>query len=109
MSVITTHVLNTTAGEPAKGVLVVLEFRETETQPWERIGEGRTDANGRLQNFVPGQDITKAGLYCLRFDTSSVSPFFPEVVVQFWVSDLQQHYHIPLLLSRFGYTTYRGS
>jgi len=109
MSLVTTHVLNTTDGEPATGVLVILEFRETATQPWVRVSEGRTDANGRLQNLLPEGNAAKPGLYCLRFDTAPLSPFFPEVVVQFVISDLNRRYHIPLLLGRFGYSTYRGS
>ena len=109
MSLVTTHVLNITVGEPAEGVRVILEFRETATQPWVRVGEGRTDAHGRLQNLLPEDNAAKPGVYCLRFDTAPLSPFFPEVVVQFVISDLHRHYHVPLLLGRFGYSTYRGS
>jgi 5-hydroxyisourate hydrolase len=109
MSFVTTHVLNTGAGEPARGVPVVLKFREACTQPWAILGHGTTDANGRLQDILPPDYPAKPGLYCLSFDSASLSQFFPEVSVHFAVSDPQQHYHIPVLLSEFGYTTYRGT
>jgi 5-hydroxyisourate hydrolase len=109
MSFVTTHVLNTVAGEPARGIAVVLTFRESLAQPWAILGQGTTDANGRLQDLLPADYPAKPGLYCLRFDSSSFSRFFPEVSVHFAVSDPLQRYHIPLLLSEFGYTTYRGT
>lgn len=109
MSFVTTHVLNTVAGEPGRGVPVVLKFRETSMQPWAILGQGTTDANGRLQDLLPANYPAKPGLYCLSFDSASLSRFFPEVSVHFAVSDPLQQYHIPLLLSEFGYTTYRGT
>lgn len=109
MSLITTHVLDTAAGEPAAEVPVELEYREAPALSWSFVERGKTDVDGRLQNLLaPGQAL-KPGLYRLRFDTSTRSPFFPEVVIQFVVVDPQQHYHVPLLLARFGYSTYRGS
>ena len=109
MSLITTHVLNTAAGKPAHGVKVVLEYRETAAQPWKNLGQSKTDANGRIVDLLPGNWAAKPGLYCLRFDSATLSQFFPEISVQFVVSDPAQNYHIPLLLTDFGYTTYRGS
>lgn len=109
MSLITTHVLDTTAGKPGAGIAVVLEYCEGTMRSWTVLNHGVTDAEGRLRNLLTTDHEPKAGLYRLRFDTSAHSLFFPEVVVQFFVADLRQHYHVPLLLTRFGYTTYRGS
>jgi 5-hydroxyisourate hydrolase len=109
MSFVTTHVLNTVAGEPGRGVPVVLKFRETAAESWTILGQGVTDANGRLRDLVPANYRAKPGHYCLIFDSASLSRFFPEVSVHFAVSDPRQQYHIPLLLSEFGYTTYRGT
>jgi 5-hydroxyisourate hydrolase len=109
MSLITTHVLDTAAGQPAPGVAVVLEYGEGPERSWTVLNRGETDVNGRLQNLLAPDHALRPGHYRLRFDTATRSPFFPEVIVQFVVSDLQWHYHIPLLLTRFGYTTYRGN
>jgi 5-hydroxyisourate hydrolase len=109
MSLITTHVLDTAAGGPVEGIRVLLEYREKPEQPCSIISQGKTDADGRLHCRFPGDQPPKPGLYSLRFDTSKVSPFFPEVLIQFNVADVEQHYHVPLLLTHFGYTTYRGS
>lgn len=109
MSLITTHVLDTTAGEPVAGIAIVLEYCEQSMQSWNVISHGRTDNDGRLQSSCTTDHLPQTGLYRLRFDTSAHSSFFPEVIVQFFVADPGQRYHIPLLLSRFGYTTYRGS
>lgn len=109
MSLITTHVLDIAAGEPASGVAVRLEYCEAPEGPWAILNQDKTDANGRLQNLLAPGHVLQPGLYRFRFDTSVHSPFFPEVVVQFVVSDVRQHYHVPLLLTHFGYTTYRGS
>jgi 5-hydroxyisourate hydrolase len=103
MSPITTHVLNTSEGRPAAGISVVLEFLSTP------LARGTTDADGRISTLLPESHALEAGVYCLRFDTSAVSPFFPEVSIQFRIENPQQHYHVPLLLSPYGYSTYRGS
>jgi 5-hydroxyisourate hydrolase len=108
MSPITTHVLDLTVGHPAAGIPVTLEFREEQAQSWIKIGLGSTDSDGRIHDLLPKDYLIKKGLYCLRFDTSVTSSFFPEVSVQFRVTDTHQHYHIPLLLTSFGYSTYRG-
>lgn len=109
MSFISTHILNMVVGEPARGVPVVLMFREEAAQPWKIIGRGLTDLKGRLQDFLPADFKPASGLYCLNFDSRTFSRFFPEISVQFVVLDPQQHYHVPLLVSEFGYTTYRGA
>lgn len=109
MSLITTHVLDTAAGRPVEGIEVLLEYREKPEQTRNVISQGKTDADGRLHCRFPGDQPPTPGLYSLRFDTSKVSLFFPEVLIQFNVADVEQHYHVPLLLTHFGYTTYRGS
>ena len=100
MSQVTTHVLDTAAGRPAAGVAVRLERDSTV------LAHGETDADGRIGDLGP--DLLEPGTYRLRFDTSARSGFFPEVVVAFKVAD-DAHVHVPLLLSPFGYSTYRGS
>jgi 5-hydroxyisourate hydrolase len=102
---ITTHVLDVAQGKPAAGIPVRLEIREQ--QAWTLLGEGSTDAEGRLRTLVKG--ALRAGTYRLTFETRSRSAFFPEVSILFEVKDPSAHYHVPLLLSPFGYSTYRGS
>jgi 5-hydroxyisourate hydrolase len=101
---ITTHVLDTAQGRPASGVPVRLEVREP--SGWTLVGQGATDADGRLRTLTQG--AVAAGTYRLVFDTRARSGFFPEITIAFTVED-GAHYHVPLLLSPFGYSTYRGS
>lgn len=105
MSTISTHVLDTARGAPARGVPLRLEVRQG--AGWRGIGRGTTDEDGRLST-LPSIDV---GTYRLIFDTGSYNPdgFFPVVTIEFVVRDPGQHYHVPLLLSPFGYSTYRGS
>ena len=98
MSTLSTHVLDTAAGVPATGVRVSLESR-TGTP----LDQAVTDQDGRIGSL--GGELV-AGDYVLRFETDGV--FFPEVVVVFTISD-ERHHHVPLLLSPYGYSTYRGS
>ena|SRR5688500_18428941 len=113
MSAITTHILDVSAGFPARGVPVVLE-RQT-SAGWEIIGSGKTDDDGRLRDLLNSDARLQAGNYRLTFDTGSyfrerqTEGFYPQVTVIFIVRDADQHYHVPLLLSPFGYSTYRGS
>jgi 5-hydroxyisourate hydrolase len=113
MSGITTHVLDTARGRPAAGVPVTLEAK-TEGG-WRVVGRGVTDADGRLRDLAPADFVLTEGDYRLTFDTGSyfaaagVGGFYTEVVVSFVVRDAASHYHVPLLLSPYGYTTYRGS
>lgn len=102
---ITTHVLDTAQGKPASGIPVRLELREP--QGWTPVGDGVTDADGRLRTLV--KSPLRAGTYRLTFETRARSAFFPEVSITFEVADASAHYHLPLLLSPFGYSTYRGS
>lgn len=108
MSPITTHVLDSASGRPASGVRVKLEYQNASGQ-WEYLAEGAADADGRVRDLLPENYALKPGLYSLRFDTSSRSAFFPEVILRFRVDHPGQRYHVPLLLSPFSFTTYRGS
>ncbi len=103
---ITTHVLDTAQGRPASGIAVRLEHRGA--GGWSLVGQGVTDADGRLKTLTqPGK--LAAGTYRITFDTAQRSAFFPEESIVFAVADSDAHYHVPLLLSPFGYSTYRGS
>jgi len=107
---ITTHVLDTSRGRPAAGVKVTLE-RLTGAADWTVVGDGRTDDNGRLTALA---GTVAAGTYRLLFDTAGYfsgdgrRAFYPHVSIAFDVEP-EAHAHVPLLLSPFGYTTYRGS
>ncbi len=105
MSTISTHVLNTSSGKAAANVGVRLFESNRE------IGSSATDANGRCASLLPSGEQLAAGVYRLVFDVQPVFPegLYPEVSVVFVVRDPAAHYHIPLLISPFGYTTYRGS
>jgi 5-hydroxyisourate hydrolase len=105
--VITTHVLDLATGLPAAGVAVVLELDSE--NGWREVARTRTDDDGRARDLG---SAPAPGRFRLRFDTASylgLGGFFPEVTVQFAVQDVGQHLHLPLLLSPFGYSTYRGS
>jgi 5-hydroxyisourate hydrolase len=122
---VTTHVLDTARGAPAAGVPVRLESVSGVGQ--EEIGRASTDADGRVREIGRantdadgrvreiGPDRLPPGTYRLVFDTAAyfaqqrTAGFFPEVAISFTVDGDGQHYHVPLLLSPFGYATYRGS
>jgi 5-hydroxyisourate hydrolase len=106
---ISTHVLDTSRGRPAAGVPVVLEHAGA------TIMRAETDADGRVRELVPAGTAPEAGDYRLSFDTGAyfaalgAEGFYPRVVVEFTLRDPAQHHHVPLLLSAYGYSTYRGS
>lgn len=108
---ITTHVLDTARGRPAAGMRVALA-RVTSDGAAE-VGAGTTDDDGRLEDL--GTAVDEAGRYRLVFATGAwfagqgIDTFYPEVAVDVDVARPGEHYHVPLLLSPFGYTTYRGS
>jgi 5-hydroxyisourate hydrolase len=112
--VITTHVLDVAHGRPAAGVKVVLEQADR-GERWQEVGRGVTDAQGRLRTLMAASAAPTAGVYRLVFDTGAyfaqhgAPAFFPQVTVAFEVADAGDHYHVPLLLSPFGYSTYRGT
>jgi 5-hydroxyisourate hydrolase len=113
MSPVTTHVLDTARGVPAQGLPVLLEVRSRQGR-YRALARRLTDANGRVQDLMPAGPLPR-GLYRLTFDTAayfrrSRTPcFFPSVSVLFDIRDRKAHYHVPLLLSPFGYSTYRGT
>lgn len=114
MSTITTHVLDTSVGKPAAGIPVALE-RKTHTAGWQTVSEGITDIDGRVGNMLPPGEVFLPGHYRLTFETGpyfslmDLNCFFPLVTISFVVRDIHEHHHVPLLISPFGYSTYRGS
>lgn len=107
MAHISTHVLDTVRGVPGAGVAVTLERIEGEGT--EHLSSASTDDDGRVANLLGGHRL-RTGVYRLTFNTAAYgNAFYPEVTVVFRVSDPDQHHHIPLLLSAYGYSTYRGS
>jgi 5-hydroxyisourate hydrolase len=109
---ISTHVLDNERGQPAVGVHVVLERRQGEQHV--RLGEGLTDADGRIGSLLPGDLL--AGIYRITFDAAGYfaaqggeMPFLRTVSIDFEIADTGRPYHVPLLLTRFACTSYRGS
>jgi 5-hydroxyisourate hydrolase len=113
MSGITTHVLDTSRGRPAAGVPVTLEVEAA--GGWKLLGKGITNGEGRITDLTLNDAQLIAGVYRLIFDTGKYfagqqrNAFYPQVTIVFRIEDPAQHYHVPLLLSPFGYSTYRGS
>ncbi|MGC3873122.1 hydroxyisourate hydrolase [Halomonas sp. GXIMD04776] len=108
------HVLNIQDGKPSGGVEVVLE-KQTDGG-WETLNQATTDEeSGRISALFPKDQAFESGVYRVTFETGDwfeahdTETFFPEIPVPFKVEDTDQHYHIPLLLSPYGYSTYRGS
>jgi 5-hydroxyisourate hydrolase len=113
MSAITTHVLDTARGRAAEGIPVRLEHQRG--GEWQAVGNGHTDRDGRLRSLSPDGAPLAPGIYRLTFQTGNyftsqgARTFYPEVVVIFETAPGETHYHVPLLISPFGYTTYRGT
>ena len=113
MTHITTHVLDVSLGRPAANVSVVLEEQSPAGQ-WTESARGTTDADGRLREWAAAKTMS-AGIYRLTFDTRAyfaaqkIASLYPQVVVVFEVQEAEKNYHLPLLLSPFGYSTYLGS
>ena len=105
MSGISTHILDTAAGCPAAGIAVQLFFDDR------KLAAAVTNADGRIQALMPPDVPLSAGIYKIVFAVGGRWPdgFYPEVSVTFLVNDPGLHYHVPLLISPFGFTTYRGS
>ncbi len=112
MSQITTHVLDTASGKPAAGIKIALY--QSDGNGWRPLAEGITNTDGRIAGLLPKHLVLHAGVYKMEFlvkdyfDRQGLSGFYPYVPIIFEISSAE-HYHIPLLLSPFGYTTYRGS
>lgn len=109
---ITTHVLDTSTGVPGQGMHICL--KELVNKQWQIVSLGLTNKDGRISNLLPPGKKLPVGKYMMEFDTEAYyalqgqNGFYPEVQIQFKVND-ESHYHIPLLLNPFGFTTYRGS
>jgi 5-hydroxyisourate hydrolase len=114
MSAITTHVLDTSRGRPAAGIPVLLEHLQPD-RTWKRVGSGETDQDGRLRTLMDAGAPLMPGTYRLVFETrryfdaAGAPAFYPSIAVTFDALAGETHYHVPLLVSPFGYSTYRGS
>ena len=116
-SPITTHVLDTARGRPAAGVPITLAIAERTASAvtYRTLGQGQTDGDGRLRSLLPAETALAPGIYRLTFDTAAyfqalgITGFYPEVAVSFQLTAPGEHYHVPLLLSPYGFSTYRGS
>ena len=112
MSQITTHILDTTKGKPAAGITIVLY--KGGNDEWTEIARGKTNRDGRIADLLPKEQLLQIGIYKLRFETKDyfdkdrIPTFYPYVEIVFDIQS-NDHYHIPLLLNPFGYSTYRGS
>lgn len=109
---ISTHVLDLARGVGGRDVPVVLSKR-TPTGDWKKIASSRTDQNGRVRSFGDPKSFAP-GDYRLEFDMAAypdraATPFFPEITVTFRVTDAGGHYHVPVVVSPYGYSTYRGN
>lgn len=111
-SPITTHVLDTRSGAPAQGLAITLS--RSDEGVWRELASGVTNADGRIADLLEPGSLTP-GLYEMHFNTGAyhdqlgLEGFYPEVRVNFEIKRVDEHYHVPLLLSPFGYSTYRGS
>jgi 5-hydroxyisourate hydrolase len=112
MSQLTTHILDTTKGKPADGVSVYLFQQHGED--WTEITLASTNADGRIPHLIRKELILEPGIYKLKFLTKEyfelqgIQTFYPFVEIVFSITG-NEHYHVPLLLSPYGYSTYRGS
>lgn len=113
MSQITTHILDTALGKPAQGVAIQLSTWVN--NQWQVLAHGVTNQDGRISGLLPNDQVLPAGRYQMRFELESYlkqsgqAVFYPYAEIIFQIVGDGQHYHIPLLLSPFGYSTYRGS
>ena len=112
MSQITTHVLDTSKGSPARGISIILEGLNG--GEWLEIAKGTTNNDGRAADLLAKEKVLEKGVYRITFDTASyfkangTKGFYPYVSIVFEIEDAA-HYHVPLLLNPYGYSTYRGS
>lgn len=112
MSQLTTHILDTGLGKPAAGVAIVLY--QQQSSEWKQIGTGVTNEDGRVHNLVAKDFVLPFGHYKMKFETKEyfdkqlIRTFYPWIEIIFEINNIE-HYHVPLLLNAFGYSTYRGS
>ncbi len=110
---VSTHVLDTSTGRPAQSVTVRLTHLQGSS--WQLVAEAVTDADGRVAALVTAAEAMPAGTYRLTFDVADYfgardqQTFYAEIAIDFVVRDTSEHYHVPLLLSPYGYSTYRGA
>jgi len=110
---LSTHILDTSLGRPAAGVIVTLEREETNS--WHILNTTQTDEDGRCKDLLGDFYKLIGGTYRIRFETAayfasrSIPTLYPHIEIIFTITNPQEHYHIPLLLTANGYTTYRGS
>lgn len=110
---ITTHIIDTAEGRPAEGIRVAVEF-SLGLDEWEVVGMGVTNADGRVPGLVPPEKRLQVGVYRMNFNVGpyfvgkTKQAFFPYVQVIFEIDRPSQLYHVPLLISPYGYSTYRG-
>jgi len=113
MSQITTHVLDTSIGKPGQGIAITLS-QQNEEGNWQILASGVTNEDGRISNLLPSDKVLDPGIYMMFFETGAyfkrmgTDGFYPFAQIAFEVKD-DAHYHVPLLLNPFGYSTYRGS
>ncbi len=112
MSQITTHILDTATGKPVTGVTIILY--QQQNGKWKAIGKGVTNEDGRVTDLLAKDFVVPLGNYKMKFETKEyfdkqfIQAFYPYIEIVFEIKNIE-HYHIPLLLNAFGYTTYRGS
>lgn len=119
MKSITTHVLDTALGKPGEGIETILEILEKEgpihQEQWKEIAKGTTNDDGRIPGFVPEDFKVQPGVYRITFDTKAYfetqdrESFYPYASIVFEIKNPDTHYHVPLLISGYGFSTYRGS
>lgn len=109
---VSSHVLDTGIGRPAEGIPVEIAFKATKGSVWKTVGKSTTDEDGRVKSLLHCLEV---GTYRITFylqpyyESKRMAAFYPEATICFCVADASDHFHIPLLISDFGYTTYRGS
>ena len=113
MSQITTHILDTAFGKPAGGITIIL-YQQHDSEGWKEIANGMTNEDGRIPDLLAKDLVLPFGNYKMKFETKlyfdrqAAPAFYPFIEIIFEINTIE-HYHIPLLLSPFGYSTYRGS
>ena len=113
MSQLTTHILDTSIGEPAAGISVIL-YEMHPSGSWKEVARGTTNTDGRIGDLLPAETVLSPNSYRLVFETAkyfsglNTKAFYPFVPIVFEIFD-ESHYHVPLLLNPYGYSTYRGS
>ncbi len=111
---LSSHILDINKGAPAADVKIRLSKLDTQTTSWVQIAEKMTDANGRVKDFLPEDGTNHQGIYKLTYETAPYfkeqqqDTFYPFIEVIFEIKD-DKHYHVPITLSPFGYSTYRGN